>query len=35
MQNKEFISVAETTDLWIWRIERLPVRRKGEEEKFT
>jgi hypothetical protein len=28
MQNKEFISFAETTDLWIWRTELLPVRRK-------
>jgi len=28
VQNKEFISFAETTDLWIWRIELLPVRRK-------
>jgi hypothetical protein len=30
VQNKEFISVAETVHLWIWRIELLPVRRKAE-----
>jgi hypothetical protein len=35
MQNKEFISVAERTDLWIWRIELLPARWKAEGKKFT
>jgi len=34
MQNKEFISVAETTDLKIWRIELLPVRRKGRGKRL-
>ena len=34
MQNKEFISVVVTTDLWIWRIELLPARQKGREKSL-